>query len=115
MRRAGLKIRPYDLRHDLAARGALTGMSNPQLRDLIGHKSLAMTNHYTQLFPGHLDQAVKAIEFTGTFGTGDELVMTAGERAEEVIPEVVGVGTENSVSLSVFAIVDNHPIQNGSF
>ena len=39
-------LRPHDLRHGLATRAAQNNTSAPLLRDLLGHKSLAMANRY---------------------------------------------------------------------
>ena len=56
----------------------MKGTPTVLLRDLAGHKTLAMVNHYTQVATGYLDKVVQAVEIRGLEYAGDELVTRGG-------------------------------------
>jgi len=60
LKRAGIKnFRFHDLRHTFAAHLASNGVEILVLKDLLGHKTLLMTQRYAHLFP---DRGRKAVD-----------------------------------------------------
>jgi integrase len=52
----------HDLRHTFASRLAMVRVDLPTVKELLGHKSIAMTLRYTQLSTDHKQRAVRALE-----------------------------------------------------
>ena len=60
---AGLKdFRFHDLRHTFASWAVQRGATLPELKDLLGHSSLAMMMRYAHLSPEHLRSAVARLD-----------------------------------------------------
>jgi Phage integrase family len=51
-------FRFHDLRHTFASHLVMAGVDLVTVKDLLGHKTIAMTNRYTHLAPEHKAQAV---------------------------------------------------------
>lgn len=59
---AGIKgFRFHDLRHTAASYFAMTGASNRELQEFLGHRSLAMVSRYSHLSPAHMLSKVGAM------------------------------------------------------
>jgi len=72
-RKAGITdFRFHDLRHTYASHLAMRGVHIRALQELLGHKTLAMTQRYSHLAPGQLQNAVKLLD--GVIGEGRDLV-----------------------------------------
>ncbi len=52
----------HDLRHTFASWAIQLGATLPELKDLLGHNSLAMVMRYAHLSPEHLRSAVSRLE-----------------------------------------------------
>jgi integrase len=52
----------HDLRHTFASWAIQRGATLPELKDLLGHSSLAMVMRYAHLSPEHLRSAVSRLE-----------------------------------------------------
>lgn len=60
-KRAGLNVRFHDLRHTYASWLAQSGSSLFQIRDLMGHSNLSVTDRYSHLARPDLERAVAGI------------------------------------------------------
>ncbi len=70
-RKAGIAdFRFHDLRHTYASHLAMRGVHIRALQELLGHKTLAMTQRYSHLAPEQLQNAVKLLD--GVIGEGPE-------------------------------------------
>jgi hypothetical protein len=58
---AVLGFRFHDLRHTFASRLAMEGVELMALRELMGHKSMAMTLRYSRLSPEHRRSAIERL------------------------------------------------------
>jgi integrase len=54
-------FRFHDLRHTFASRLAMEGVDLMTIRELMGHKSRAMTLRYAHLSPGHRRTAIERL------------------------------------------------------
>jgi hypothetical protein len=71
-RRAGIAdFRFHDLRHIYASHLAMRGVHIRALQELLGHKTLAMTQRYSHLAPEQIQNAVKLLD--GVIGERREL------------------------------------------
>ncbi|MBU1207680.1 MAG: site-specific integrase [Proteobacteria bacterium] len=62
-RKAGITdFRFHDLRHTYASHLAIRGVHIRALQELLGHKTLAMTQRYSHLAPEQLQNAVKLLD-----------------------------------------------------
>lgn len=62
-RKAGITdFRFHDLRHTYASHLVMRGVHARVLQDLLGHKTLAMTERYSHLAPEQLQNAVKLLD-----------------------------------------------------
>lgn len=52
----------HDLRHTFASRVVMIGVDLPTVKDLLGHKSIAMTLRYVHLLTDHKQRAVSMLE-----------------------------------------------------
>jgi integrase len=52
----------HDLRHTFASRLVMRGVDLPTVKDLLGHKTIAMTLRYTHLSSDHKQRAVSTLE-----------------------------------------------------
>ena len=79
VQRAGLMdFTFHDLRHTFASRLVMAGVDLPTVKELMGHKSIAMTLRYTHLSTDHKQRAVRALEQVG--GKVPAIFTTARER-----------------------------------
>lgn len=64
-RRAGIKdFRFHDLRHTFASHLIMAGIDLTTVKELLGHKTLAMTLRYSHLAPSHKVKAVNVLDNT---------------------------------------------------
>jgi len=62
-RKAGITdFRFHDLRHIYASHSAMRGVHIRALQELLGHKTLIMTQRYSHLAPEQLQNAVKLLD-----------------------------------------------------
>lgn len=61
-RRAGSDFRIHDLRHTCAAWLVNDGVALPEVRDLLGHASVTMTEKYAHLAPDNVRAAVESLD-----------------------------------------------------
>ncbi len=90
--KAGIEgFRFHDLRHTYASHLAMRGVHMRALQELLGHKTIQMTQRYSHLSPEHLQGAVKLIDDIipptkeGKTGRLDP-ILTPGEKIE-IVPE----------------------------
>ena len=74
----------HDLRHTFASRLAMSGASLQTIKELLGHKSIAMTLRYAHLTPGHLREAVERLGSTGT-DTGSVVSPEVREMTRQIV------------------------------
>ena len=61
-------FRFHDLRHTCAARLVSSGVALSEVRDLLGHSTVAMTERYAHLAPERIREAVAVLDKIGTDG-----------------------------------------------
>jgi integrase len=80
---AGIEnFRWHDLRHTFASRLAMKGVPIPQIQQLLGHTNITQTMKYAHLSPGHLRDAVDALNIRPE-GTATKRPLVAGERSRK--------------------------------
>jgi len=63
LKRAEIRdFRFHDLRHTFASHLVMAGVDLTSIRELLGHKSLAMTIRYAHLAPGHKRRAINMLD-----------------------------------------------------
>jgi integrase len=71
-KKSGIKdFRIHDLRHTCAAWLVQTGVPLPEIRDLLGHHSIKMTEKYAHLKPDNIRKAVSVLDALSRFGHVD--------------------------------------------
>lgn len=58
----------HDLRHDAASTLTMAGVSQRAIMEILGHRDPRMTTRYQHLAPGHLQEAIRALEHPPTSG-----------------------------------------------
>ena len=76
----------HDLRHTFASWAMQHGATLPELKDLLGHSSLAMVMRYAHLAPGHLRSAVSRLNGILAPLPADANGASNGEAAAEAAP-----------------------------
>ena len=67
VKRLGLtKLTFHDLRHDAASNLTMAGVPQRSIMELLGHRDPRMTVRYQHLAPGHLRDAMRALERAAT-------------------------------------------------
>jgi integrase len=61
----------HDLRHTCAAWLVTAGVPLPEVRDLLGHGSITMTERYAHLAPENVREAVRRLENWSRSGHAD--------------------------------------------
>src|SRR5262245_32761984 len=59
----------HDLRHDAASTLTMAGVSQRAVMELLGHRDPRMTVRYQHLAPGHLRDAIRALDQVATAHT----------------------------------------------
>jgi len=59
-------LRFHDLRHDVASVLTAKGVSQRAVMEILGHRDARMTTKYQHLAPGHLREAMRALDTTAT-------------------------------------------------
>ena len=69
-KRLGIQnLRFHDLRHDAASTLGAAGVSQRAIMETLGHKDPRMTVRYQHLVPGHLREAMSALDQAGREAT----------------------------------------------
>lgn len=72
-RRGGIKdFRIHDMRHTCAAWLVTAGVPLAEVRDLLGHSTVKMTERYAHLAPENVRAAVTRLDAVSRFGHGQE-------------------------------------------
>jgi len=75
-----LDLHFHDLRHTFASRLVMAGVDIVTVKELMGHKTIAMTLRYAHLSPGHQRQAVERL-VAGRSDTGSSTSPHTGQAA----------------------------------
>ena len=85
----------HDLRHSFASRLAMAKVDTRTVQELMGHRSLAMTQRYAHLSPEHKLEAVQRLGRRLT-GTATSTEVAASKKAAEGGGQVVELHEEKS-------------------
>ena len=78
--RAGIRdFRIHDLRHCCAAWLVSVGVPLTEVRGLLGHSTVKMTERYAHLAPENVRAAVVRLDNVSRFGHGQQMDLTEGE------------------------------------
>jgi integrase len=85
-------FRFHDLRHSAASFMAMAGVDLMAIKQVLGHKTIAMTARYSHLSPGHLRNAVAAIDraLSAPADPTSQFTSQSGENAQTA-PEVLAL------------------------
>ena len=84
--RAGLgRIRNHDLRHTFGSMAHASGASLPEVRDLLGHTTLAMVSRYAHTYSGRLHETAAKVQI-GVPSVPGECVGPASPDGPQVAP-----------------------------
>jgi integrase len=71
----------HDLRHDAASTLTMAGVSQRAIMEILGHRDPRMTVRYQHLAPGHLRDAMRALDTRPAFGPRVTTLVAAAEGA----------------------------------
>jgi integrase len=78
--KAGLgRVRNHDLRHTFGSLAHASGASLPEVRDLLGHTTLAMVSRYAHTYSGRLHDTAARVQIAVPGGVSGERSKSAGK------------------------------------
>jgi integrase len=76
------RVRSHDLRHTVGSLAHASGAAAPEVRDLLGHSTLAMVSRYGHSYADRLAKVARAVEITVSDGVSGESSSRGGNRQE---------------------------------
>jgi site-specific recombinase XerD len=73
-------VRFHDLRHHAGSVLTTAGVSQRTIMEILGHRDLRMTVRYQHLAPGHLGDAIEALDARQTQAGADSAPALAAQR-----------------------------------